>query len=151
MHLNVEHRAFIRQAMEKKHLGQLKIVRGENPGSKKMEYTLGDLRYENCFYGKKDFFGTEVVWEGKQAIWGRNYIGQVLEEEMDRKFFDEMCIWAMNESESPKFVYRSTDDYKEFKRSVEGTWTFFRGHDLLFYRGLQVYDCYYQGGSIGID
>ena len=150
MQLNLEHRVFIRQALEEKHLGKLEIVPGENPGSKKMEYTLGNMRYENCFYGEKDFFGTEVVWEDGKAIWGRNYIGQVLKDDLDEKFLHQMCIWALNESESPKFIYKSTDDFKEYKRNIEGTWTFFRGHDLVFDRGLQVYDCYYQGGTIGL-
>ena len=151
MRLEAEHRIFIRQALENKHLGKLEIVPGENPGSKKMVFTSGNMRYENCFYGEKDFFGTEMIWEDDQAVWGRNYIGQVMKDELDTDFLHKMCVMAMYETNMPKSIYKATNDAKEYKRNIIGSWSFFRGHDVVFQRGLQVYDCFYQGGTIGID
>lgn len=151
MHLESEHRIFIMDAYEKKYLGGLEVVPGDKPGSTKMEYVSGDMRYENVFYGEKDFFGTEIVWQGDQAIWGRNYIGQLLKDEIDVDFLNKMSVLAMYDSIQRKAFYKINDDAQEFKRNVYGGWTFFRGHDVIYHRGFQVYDCFYQGGTIGLD
>ena len=151
MHFEADHRIFIRQAIENKHLGKLEIVPGDCPGSKKMEFTSGTMRYENVFYGVKDFFGTETVWDGDEAVWGRNYIGQVLKDELDADFLHKMCVMALYDTQMPKAIYKATNDGKEYKRNIHGGWTFFRGHDVVYNRGFQVYDCYYQGGTIGLD
>lgn len=54
--------------------------------SKDLHYNEGDLLYIDYYFGSADFIGEEVVFENQKPIWGMNYYGKMLIDEIPSGF-----------------------------------------------------------------
>ena len=140
--------AFLMEAREAKHLGKLEITEGEKLASKQMDYQRDNMKYQDFFFGLGDFSGSEMVWADDEACWSRSYLGRVLRDEFDEKFYHRMCLKAMYDIQAKGAIYY-IEGVDEYKRIVKGTLDFFQGHEMVFHSGVQVYACYFQGGIVG--
>lgn len=58
------------------------------PGSKDIHFEEGNYKYIDTYLGSFDFIGQEAVWYNGEAIWGMNYFGRMLIDEIPKGFIE---------------------------------------------------------------
>ncbi len=142
------------------------ITLKDEPGTKVYRYNEESLRsgleyrldYEDKYRGYYSFFGTEKVWKDQREAWMMSYSGRMLPG-YKRPDFTEKTYSFLREAlknvprtkpiRGPK-RFTLNKDFKDFVyiNSIEGDVHFFRGTEIIFFKGKEVYRCNYAGGSI---
>lgn len=120
--------------------------------SEDYHFEQGGLIYHDTYFGGRDFIGGEIVYENEKPVWGANYFGFVLDENISEKdVYDFLRLALMQEYDDvipvrgPKHF--STDD-KEYRFVVNGDLANFFGAEEISFGGKVVYRCYLHGGFV---
>jgi len=120
-------------------------------GSKELVYENGIRKYRDKYFGFKSFIGEEIVWENGKAIWGMNYCGGIISEEVDVKQIYQFLQKAMKlvKIERP---FRGPENFQE------GEWDYtdksdcsvneFSGTESIYFQKKKVYELKYIGGIV---
>lgn len=54
------------------------------PGSRQLEFQLGDVFYRDIFFGDAFFVGQETVWVNSEPVWAMGYAGGMTDPTADR-------------------------------------------------------------------
>jgi hypothetical protein len=120
--------------------------------SEDYHYEKGDLIYHDTYFGGRDFIGGEVVYEHKKPVWGENYFGFILNEEVDEREVYEFLRLALMSEYDDVIPVRGPALFAEGKNvyrfKVDGDLTNFSGVEEILFGGKVVYRCFVHGGMI---
>ena len=108
-------------------------VSSTRKNSKDLHFAEGEFKYLDSYFGSERFLGQEVVWMGKQEIWGMNYYGFTVSNEISEGLFDAILRPALMSGSGDNIPVRGP---KEF---VNGEWkyTFNTDGDLANFTGIE--------------
>ena len=120
-------------------------------GGKGFEFIEGEFKYKDRYFGSKAFIGEEIVSQNEKPIWGMNYYGGIVSENVP---FDKVYIFlkkALSKAKEKK-PFRGPDNFEEdnFKyiNESEGSVDNFEGEETILYKDKKVYKLKYHGGLI---
>jgi hypothetical protein len=123
------------------------------PKSDDYHYEEGYLAYHDTYFGARDFMGEEVIYHVGRPIWGANYYGVILDNELpesDLAMFLRKALMCENESPLPvRGPVSYSDGEWEYRFESEGDLGKFNGTEEISLRGKKVYELLIHGGFIG--
>jgi len=110
------------------------------------------LIYHDTYFGGRDFIGGEIVYENEKPVWGANYFGFVLDENISEKDVYDFLRLALMQEYGDIIPVRgpahfSADD-KEYRFVVDGDLANFSGTEEISLGGKVVYQCHVHGGFV---
>ncbi|MBX5451374.1 DUF5680 domain-containing protein [Thermogemmatispora sp.] len=136
-------------------LGDAASVRPLLPGSRQLEWHVGNWDYRDIYFGMVFFVGQEVVsWQG-QPVWSMAYAGGVTAEWAHQE--DQVSrIYAFLRQAlhrgSRELPFRGPASWKEqdlcYVNRVEGNLEVFQGVEEIVAAGTLVYRLHYCGGFL---
>ena len=113
-----------------------------------------DWRYVDQFVGGEPFQGFEIVWFKNVPIWSMTYRGLYVGKELYKvflKFLKATLRAAPKEMpvRGPKKFQSKDFSGWTYENNWRGKMGEFKGKELIFFEGKQVYWAEYQGGLIG--
>jgi hypothetical protein len=111
----------------------VKRVTSLRPNSKDYHFEKDGLAYHDTYFGSTNFIGEEVVYQDSQPVWGMNYYGFTLNNEITESLFDAILRPALMSGSGGNIPVRGP---KEF---LNGEWkyTFNTDGDLANFTGLE--------------
>ena len=121
-------------------------------GGKEFNFREKEFRYRDRYYGFNPFIGQEIVWQNKRIIWGMNYYGKVISEEMiSPKQIYQFLRQALKRIREDK-PFRGPNSFKEgdfeYFNKTEGAVENFDGEEKILYKKQLVYQLKYHGGAV---
>lgn len=120
-------------------------------GCKELSFSKEDFAYRDRYFGSNPFVGEEIIWQDNRVIWGMNYYGSAISDEISVKEIYEFLKESMQKVTAER-PFRGPNDYKkedfEYSDKSEGDINFFRGEECIKYKGKEVYKLYYHGGKM---
>lgn len=111
------------------------------------QYSKGPFTYHDTYVGGEQFAGEEAIWQDGRAVYAMNYMGRVLDEKFSGNFLKEALRTA-----DRSMPYRGPEYYQSgeylYKCKVVGDFTWFQGHEEIYYKDILVYECYFHGGLV---
>lgn len=123
-------------------------------GSNDYEYSENGLTYHDTYFGGTKFMGCEVVYENEETpIWGMNYYGVTLDNELSEEAIDKALRPAlMQVGQSDILPVRGPKEYVngEYKYTfdVNGSLEYFEGTETICKGKHKVYELKCHGGII---
>lgn len=132
----------------------VKKIDSSRRGSHDYEYSNGNMLYHDTYFGGISFMGEEVVYqENDTPIWGMNYYGVTLDQELSED--------AMDKALRPALMHVGSDDAipvrgpKEFINgcykytfTYTGTLEKFEGEETIYKNEKKIYVLKCHGGKI---
>ncbi|MAT40823.1 MAG: XRE family transcriptional regulator [Anaerolineaceae bacterium] len=141
---------FLIKAKQNTYAGGGDFTKSSRPTSKDLTFKEGELVYLDSYLGDLDFLGEEAVWYQNKPVWGMNYFGRMTTEKTPTGFGQFLKSTLLQVPEEMPF--RGPEEYSEgefrYTCTVEGDLTWFRGKELVFYKGEKIYQLYFHGGKI---
>ena len=138
---------FLIRAKKATYAGKGPETAPSRPGSHDLKYSEGDLMYLDTYLGGERFAGEEALWISGAPAWSMNYAGRVTGEQFSGDFLKE----ALSHVPEDK-PFRGPEVYSHgdhtYRCSVEGDFEWFRGREIIEYRGETIYECVFHGGII---
>lgn len=110
------------------------------------------LVYHDTYFGSRDFMGEEIVYENEKPVWGANYFGFVLDENISEKDVYDFLRQALMQEYDDIIPVRGPKNYsngnKMYKFTIDGSLENFSGVEEIFFDGKLIYRCYVHGGLI---
>lgn len=110
------------------------------------------LVYHDTYFGGRDFIGEEVVYENEKLVWGANYFGFVLNENISEKDVYDFLRCALMQEYDDVIPVRGpahfSADGKEYCFVVNSNLVNFSGTEEILFDGKVVYRCLIHGGFI---
>ena len=110
-------------------------------------YREDEFLYYDTYLGGEKFAGEETLWTAEKPYWSMNYIGRVTGENFSGDFLKEALL-----NVPVDMPYRGPEQYSRgdyaYECTVSGEFEWFQGHEVIFYQGTEIYDCYFHGGLI---
>ena len=107
----------------------------------------GDYMYYDTYLGGPKFAGEEALWIKGEPYWSMNYIGRVTGDNFSGDFLKEALLRVPEDK-----PFRGPEEFEEgdYKYTCEkdGDYAWFVGHEEIFYKDNQVYECRFHGGLI---
>ena len=120
-------------------------------GSKEFEFEEKGFRYRDRYFGHDPFMGEEIVWHDDEVVWGMNYYGALLSDEISSREVYEFLKKAMRRVTKER-PFRGPDNFKEgdfeYVDKSYGDINMFRGTEMILFKGQEVYRLYYHGGGL---
>ncbi len=121
------------------------------PGSRQLEYQLGNVLYRDIYFGGEYFVGQETVYEGAKAIWAMGYAGGIIGANRNLTAIYDFLRYALRQVESatpyrgPGLIRR---DLFQYTSQTGGDITNFWGIERISSPEGIVYELRYHGGRI---
>ncbi|MCL4390221.1 MAG: DUF5680 domain-containing protein [Patescibacteria group bacterium] len=110
------------------------------------------LIYHDTYFGSRDFIGEEIVYQEEKPVWGANYYGFILSEEIgEKEVYDFLRESLMQEYDSPVPVRgpnEFTDGDWKYKFFADGDLARFSGAEEISLKDKVIYRCFVHGGFI---
>ncbi len=103
------------------------------PGSSDYHFEEGDLTYHDTYFGATKFIGEEIIYKNGKPVWGMNYYGFTVSEDISEGLFDAILRPALMSGSGDNIPVRGP---KEF---INGEWkyTFNADGDLANFTGIE--------------
>lgn len=103
------------------------------PGSRDYHFEKDDLAYHDTYFGSTKFIGEEIIYKDHQPIWGMNYYGFTLDNEINEELFDAILRPALMSGSGDNIPVRGP------KVFINNAWkyTFHTEGDLANFTGLE--------------
>ena len=131
--------------------GDASVERELPDGCKELIYSEGGFEYRDRYFGHDPFMGEEIVWHNDTIVWGMNYYGTVLSDEVSTKkvyIFLKKVMRQVTEARP----FRGPDSFKEgdfeYVDKSDGNMKMFYGTETILYKEQEIYRLYYHGGCI---
>jgi hypothetical protein len=141
---------FLIRAKQHTYAGGGILSASSRPASHDLEYGEGDWRYLDTYLGAFHFIGEEAVWQAGVALWGMNYYGKMLVEQVPNgfgKFLKEVLMRVPTEA-----PFRGPEKYQRgsfaYHCSWEGSQSLFEGWEEIHIDERPVYRLLFHGGEI---
>lgn len=120
--------------------------------SKDYHFEKGDLIYHDTYFGGSDFIGEEIVYKDQRPVWGMNYFGFVLDENVDEEELYVFLREALMQEYEDVIPVRGPGKFsvgdKKYSIFVSGDLGNFSGEERISFAGRVVYRCLVHGGFI---
>ncbi len=132
--------------------GKAQKVASTRPKSKDYEHTEGNIVYHDTYFGANYFIGEEIAYENGEPVWGMNYNGYVLDDNITEAEIDKTLRVALQGESGDLIPVRgperfAVEDY-EYTNTVTGTLERFEGREEIKKAGRLIYYAIYHGGLI---
>lgn len=121
------------------------------PGSRQLEYRLGDVLYRDIYYGMAYFVGQETVYENGQPIWAMSYAGGMTDANVDVSSTYQFLQFALRQVEAAS-PFRGPGlirgDGLQYTSQTTGTLENFWGVERISRNRGIVYELRYHGGRL---
>ena len=121
------------------------------PGSRQLEYQLGDVLYRDIYFGMAYFVGQETVHENGQPIWAMSYAGGVTDANADVGATYGFLQFALRQVEAAS-PFRGPGlirgDGYQYTSQTTGTLANFWGIERISVNRGVIYELRYHGGKI---
>lgn len=117
------------------------------------EYSNNGLTYHDTYFGGRKFMGEEVVYKDETPIWGMNYYGVTLDEELSEEAMDKALRPALMQVGQDGIIpvrgprEFSNEEYK-YTFEVTGNIEYFTGIETIYKNDEIIYVLRCTGGSI---
>lgn len=144
---------FLRGAKENTYASEkAEKVTSLRPGSNDYEYSEGNLVYHDTYFGGSYFIGEEIVYESGKPVWGMNYNGYVIGENVTEADIDKSLRPALKALDDEIIPVRGpkefiNDNYK-YSNVVTGRLDRFEGREEITRDDKLIYYAVYHGGMI---
>ncbi|MBH5335695.1 hypothetical protein IHE55_13170 [Streptomyces pactum] len=144
--------AFIVRAKAATYAGGGGRVASVRTASHDLEYREGELVYRDSYFGGTDFLGQETVHFADRPIWGMNYYGYLLTDDIDAVTAGEVITAALTELyRQGRFLggFRHTVNGYRYEDETQGDVTRFSGIEhIRTADDTRAYELRYHGGRV---
>lgn len=143
-----ELKEFLIRAKVKTYAGDGPKSAPSRPKSKDLQYSEGNLLYIDTYLGSADFIGEEAVFISEEPVWGMNYFGRMVNQEIPEGFISFLRA-AMREVtvENP---FRGPELFRDgeftYKCCWKGSFACFLGEEEIYLRDTLIYKLDFHGG-----
>jgi hypothetical protein len=120
------------------------------PSSVDLHYRDGEYLYIDSYLGGRDFIGEEVVWKGDVPLWGMNYYGKMLTEQIPEGF-GEFLKAALRQAPEDA-PYRGPSRFEQgrfiYVCSWQGNLNAFTGTEAIGIGSTTIYTLSFHGGAL---
>ncbi len=145
-----ELKEFLVEAKKNTYAGDGQAVEPSRPGSKDLPYRKGDYYYLDSYLGSINFIGEEAVWHRDTPVWGMNYYGEMLVENIPDGF--TKCLKEALQNLSFEASYRGPERYQlngyRYECSWEGDIDSFFGEEFIYLDEKMIYRLRFHGGYL---
>lgn len=138
---------FLCRAKQKTYAGKGAQSPASRPESHDLQYHEGEMLYIDTYVGGNQFAGEEALWVQGIPRWAMNYCGRVTGTPFSGDFLKQALLRVPESA-----PYRGPAVYREgdyvYCSQVNGSPEWFQGYEEIRYRGKQVYECYFHGGTV---
>lgn len=138
---------FLIEAKQKTYAGHGIEIQSCRQKSHDLEYSKGNYRYYDSYFGGQNFSGEEVVWFNEEPIWSMNYCGRELSMDFSGDFLKDVLYHVPENKPFRGPAFYQNGEYT-YHCKIEGEFLWFQGYEEIFYGNEKVYECYFHGGSI---
>jgi len=121
--------------------------------SEDYHFEQDDLIYHDTYFGSRDFFGSEVVYDVERPVWGANYYGYILDNEVGEKELYDFLREALMQEYDDVIPVRGPKEFAKgewkYTFGVDGDLSNFIGTEKISYDRKVVYRMPIHGGFIG--
>lgn len=121
------------------------------PGSKQLEYQLGDFLYRDIYFGLNFFVGQETVYTQGSPIWSMGYAGGITDPNADVNAVYKFLQMALRQVESAS-PFRGPGlirgDGFQYTSQTTGTLENFSGIERISSNRAILYELRYHGGRL---
>ena len=145
--------SFIIRSKAKTYIGNGEKVPSHRPNSFDLAYKEGVFGYLDSYYGGSDFIGEEIVYFMGKAIWGMNYYGKLLRDDMISaagvgEVLKKSLSTLYSEGRFLGPFEFTTEDGFTYVDTNEGDFRYFTGKEWILKDGEKIYELTYHGGLI---
>lgn len=141
---------FLAEAKKNTYAGDGQTTAPTRPGSKDLPYRKGDYYYLDSYLGSFNFIGEEAVWFKDASIWGMNYYGKMLSDNIPEGF--SKCLKGALQNVPEENPYRGPGSYKygayEYRCNWEGDISMFSGEEFIYLDDKPIYRLKFHGGYL---
>lgn len=120
------------------------------PASSDLHYEEDSFLYIDTYLGSRDFIGEEAVWYQGQPIWGMNYHGVMLVEDIPAGFGE--ILHAALSAVPVEAPYRGPAELRmgafRFSCTWQGSIERFTGSERIAHNNITIYELVFHGGQI---
>jgi len=110
------------------------------------------LIYHDTYFGTRDFIGDEIVYKDQKPVWGANYFGFVLADDVGEKdvydFLRKALVQDYDDIIPVRGPAKFSDGEWSYQFSVNGGLENFAGQEEILLNKKVVYRCLIHGGFI---
>ncbi|MDO8523422.1 MAG: DUF5680 domain-containing protein [bacterium] len=121
-------------------------------GSSDYHFEKGNLTYHDTYFGDRDFIGEEIVYRDQEPIWGMNYFGFMLSDNVSAKevgsFLEESIMQRYDNVIPVRGPLNFFKDKWVYKLSINGGLDRFSGQEEISYNHQLVYSLFLRGGLL---
>lgn len=127
-------------------------VRSSRLKSEDYHFEKGNLIYHDTYFGGRDFIGGEVVYKNSKPVWGANYFGFILDDNVGEKevyaFLRKALIQEYDDVTPVRGPSKFSDNDWLYQFSANGNLANFSGKEEISLKGKIIYQCFVHGGII---
>jgi len=120
-------------------------------GTKELVFKKGLYKYRDRYFGSNPFIGQEIVFYKTKAIWGMNYYGRVIVDNIDIHEVYNFLKKALQKVTAGR-PYRGPTTFSsgqwKYSCPVKGAVNNFFGYEVIYWRKEKVYELLFHGGEI---
>lgn len=122
-------------------------------GGKELEYTEGEWKYRDKYFGFDPFVGQEIVYKDGKAVWVMNYCGKILKDIVPAEEIYNFLKKALLKPDK-LIPLRGPEKFEEenfeYHNVGGGDLDHFQHTEAIFYKGERVYELTCHGGEIKV-
>lgn len=130
----------------------VKKVSSLRPGSKDYHFERDNLAYHDTYFGATNFIGEEIVYKDGMPVWGMNYYGFTLNNEISENLFDSILRPALMSGSGDNIPVRGPKEFIngewKYNFNTDGDLTNFTGLEEIFKNNDVVCRLWCHGGFI---
>lgn len=141
---------FLIRAKRSTYSSGLKYPQTSRPGSRDMQYEEKPFLYIDTYLGGFNFIGEEAVWKDGKYIWGMNYYGRMLVDQIPEDFahFLQASLSLVPETAPYRGPEKHSSGGYSYTCSWTGTPDVFSGIEEITLQGIPVYRLMFHGGKV---
>jgi hypothetical protein len=144
--------AFIIRSKQATYVGSGQKLLPYRLGSHDLQFADGDWAYHDSYVGESDFMGEEIVYFQRQAVWGMNYFGVILQPDRisSAQAGQVIKVSLTRLYQEGRFLggFEHIVDELRYVDTSEGDFQLFHGKEWIERAGQVVYELRYHGGLI---
>lgn len=127
-------------------------VQSSRPKSQDYEFKQNEFTYHDSFFGDRGFIGEEIVYKQEKPVWGANYFGFILVDEIGEAEVYDFLRKALMQDYDDVIPVRGPREFSggnwKYQFSVMGDLENFSGQEEISLRGQTIYRLVLHGGLI---
>ncbi len=153
--MSEEVRDFLMEAKKQTYANEMvKKLEPSRNGSNDYEYSRDGMTYHDTYFGGTHFIGEEVVYVNDNIpIWGMNYYGVTLDENLSEEAMDKVLRPALMQVGSDDILpvrgpRKFVNEEYTYTFHVKGDMDYFEGEETIHKNELKIYQLKCHGGRI---